>query len=189
MNKLLMIAVLGALCCGPAYGRECKGINFPERTQAERVALTLNGLGVRKSTVMKVGVYVAALYVAQPSNDAGAILDSKRPAELVLQFLRNVSAGDLVKGWNAGFAANAGERLPALQERIAKLSGWMSDIRKGQSMIFSFRPGKGVAVTVAGADKGLIEGDDFAKALLSVWLGPQPPNPELKAGLLGGGCG
>ena len=29
----------------------------------------------------------------------------------------------------------------------------------------------------------------FAKAFLSIWLGVDPPNPELKAGLLGGTCG
>ena len=32
-------------------------------------------------------------------------------------------------------------------------------------------------------------GDDFAKAFLSIWLGTDPPNPEIKAGLLGGACG
>ena len=28
----------------------------------------------------------------------------------------------------------------------------------------------------------------LARALLAVWLGDAPPNPELKTGLLGGGC-
>jgi len=41
---------------------------------------------------------------------------------------------------------------------------------------------------VNGAAKGTIKGDDFGKALLSIWLG-DPPNPEIKAGLLGGPCG
>jgi len=56
-------------------------------------------------------------------------------------------------------------------------------------MIFSFKPGTGVQVSVNGVAKGTIKGDDFAKALLSIWLGPEPPNPEIKAGLLGGACG
>ena len=37
--------------------------------------------------------------------------------------------------------------------------------------------------------QGTIKGDDFAKAFFSIWLGAKPPNPELKAGLLGGACG
>ena len=51
------------------------------------------------------------------------------------------------------------------------------------------KPDKGVAVDIGGVPKGLIEGDDFAKAFLSIWLGPNPPNAGLKAGLLGGPCG
>jgi Chalcone isomerase-like len=35
----------------------------------------------------------------------------------------------------------------------------------------------------------LVEGDDFARAFLAIWLGAKPPNPSLKAGLLGGACG
>ncbi len=42
---------------------------------------------------------------------------------------------------------------------------------------------------VVAAVKGTIEGDDFAKALLAIWLGGDPPNPEIKAGMLGGACG
>jgi chalcone isomerase-like protein len=41
---------------------------------------------------------------------------------------------------------------------------------------------------VNGADKGSIEGQDFSRAFLAIWLGDAPPNPELKAGLLGGAC-
>ena len=44
-------------------------------------------------------------------------------------------------------------------------------------------------MNVNGAVKGTIKGDDFAKAFLSIWLGGDPPNPEIKAGLLGGACG
>ena len=44
-------------------------------------------------------------------------------------------------------------------------------------------------VDVNGAVKGTIKGDDFAKAFLSIWRGADPPNPEIKSGLLGGTCG
>ena len=56
-------------------------------------------------------------------------------------------------------------------------------------MSFQYKPGQGLQVEVNGAAKGNIKGDDFAKAFLSIWLGAEPPNPELKAGLLGGSCG
>jgi len=61
------------------------------------VKLVLNGLGVRQATVFNVNVYVAAFYVAKPSNDGNVIPGANTPKELILQFLRNVSASDLNK--------------------------------------------------------------------------------------------
>jgi hypothetical protein len=134
-------------------------------------------------------VYVAALYAAKPSSDANAHLASNTPSELVLQFVRNVGADDLRKGWNEGFEKNAKDQLPALKEHIAELNGWMVDVKTGDRLTFIRKPGAGLQVDVKGTVKGTIKGDDFAKAFLSIWLGPNPPNPELKVGMLGGACG
>jgi hypothetical protein len=105
-----------------------------------------------------------------------------------MQFVRDVGADDLRKGWEEGFEKNAKGQLPALKDRIAKLNGWMADMKSGQKLTFIRKPGAGIQVDVNGAVKGTIDGDDFAKAFLSIWLG-DPPNSEIKAGLLGGACG
>ncbi|HYQ91780.1 MAG TPA: chalcone isomerase family protein [Candidatus Competibacteraceae bacterium] len=65
----------------------------------------------------------------------------------------------------------------------------MADVSAGGVMTFTYKPGVGVQVDLGGATKGTIKGDDFAKALFSIWLGANPPNAGLKAGLLGGECG
>jgi hypothetical protein len=188
-QNLRAVALLAALAAAPAHGKECKGVNFPDQTQAGGTALVLNGLGLRQATAFKVNVYVAALYVAQTSTDANAILASNTRKELILQFLRDVDGADLSKGWQEGFDNNAKAQLPALKERIEKLKGWMADMKTGQRLTFVAKPGAGIEVNVNGTVKGTIEGDDFAKAFLSIWLGATPPNPSLKAGLLGGDCG
>lgn len=64
----------------------------------------------------------------------------------------------------------------------------MTDMKSGERLRFMVKPGAGVQVDVNGKPRGTIAGDDFARALLSVWLGSSPPNAELKAGLLGGPC-
>jgi len=79
--------------------------------------------------------------------------------------------------------------LPALKERIEKLKSLMADMKSGQRLTFIAKPGAGVEVNVNGTVKGTIEGDDFSRAFLSIWLGAMPPNPGLKTGLLGGACG
>jgi len=182
--SLIAVTVFGA---GAAYSKECRGVGFPDQIQGDGGALMLNGLGLRQATVFKVNVYVAALYVTKLSTDANAILGAPGPYELLLHFVRNVDAGDIDKGWVEGFERNAHAQLPALQERISMLTEWMTDIKSGQRLQFSFKPGAGLQVTVNGAIKGKISGDDFGRAFLSIWLGV-PPNPEVKAGMLGGSC-
>ena len=187
-RTLLVIAVIAAVGAGVAHGKECKGINFPDQAQVEGSALALNGLGLRQATMLKVNVYVGALYLAKTSSDPNAILGSNSPYELVLQFVRDVAAADISKGWDEGFEKNAKAQLPALKDRIAMLNGWMADVKSGQRLTFTFKPGAGLQVNVNGSMKGTIKGDDFGKAFLSIWLG-DPPNPEIKTGLLGGACG
>ncbi len=185
----VLVNLTTALGVGVAHGKECKGVSFPEQMQSEGSTLKLNGLGLRQATFLKVDVYVAALYVAATSSDASAILKSNGPKELVLDFVRDVSRTDLSKGWDEGFENNASSELPALKERIEAFKALMTDMKTGQRLRFSYKPGTGTRVEVSGTAKGTIAGDDFARALFSIWLGPRPPNAELKAGLLGGPCG
>ncbi len=152
---------------GVAYGMECRGVSFPDQAQFAGNNLTLNGLGVRKATFLKVNVYVAALYVVKKSSDPGALLGSNAPNELILHFVRDVGAKDITGAWDEGFSNNAKAQLPASKDRIAMLNGWMSDMKTGQRITFSFQPGVGTKVEVNGMVKGTIKGDDFAKALLS----------------------
>jgi hypothetical protein len=188
LQRLFLIGLAVALCSGAAGARECRGIAFPDQVQLDGRALSLNGLGLRKATIFKVKVYVAALYLPQPSNSADAILSSNPPAQLILHFVRDVGAGDIRKAWDEGFAKSAAGRLPDLKDRIASLDAWMQDVKTGQRLTFTFKPGDGVEVNLNGVAKGAIKGDDFARALLSIWLGDEPPNPDIKTGLLGGAC-
>lgn len=190
MRATIIALCASVLTCtaGPALARECKGVSFPEHVQVDGTELTLNGLGLRKATFLKVSVYVGALYVPHPAHDPMLLLQSQGPDELVLHFVRSVGAKDLKEAWTEGFARNAQAQLPALEARIAKLNSWMTDVKSGQRLTFIRRPGKGVEIDVNGAVKGTIEGEDFARAFLSIWLGV-PPNPDLKSGLLGGDCG
>jgi Chalcone isomerase-like len=186
-SGLLLTPLLLALVVASAQeAATCRDISFPRHLQVGGSDLTLNGLGVRKATFLKVNVYVAALYVAQPSRDAKAIIESDKPQQLTLQFVRNVGVDDLRKAFVEGFERASSA---ALNERVGRLNGWMSDMKTGQRLMFIRVPHSGIEVTVNGVKKGLIEGDDFARALISIWMGATPPNPELKSGLLGGECG
>ena len=167
---------------------ECNGIGFPNHTQVQGTRLTLNGLGLSTVGTFKIRLYVAALYVAEPSNDPRAILDSSAPNEIVIQFIRAVRARELRKSLEEELAQNSPRRSPALQEGLQQLRSWAVDMKSGQRIIFIRTPGIGMEVDINGTVKGSIAGDDFAKTFLSIWLGDNPQTPELKRELLGAPC-
>jgi len=187
-RTVFSIGLLTAMVLSAAQAKECKGVDFPEHLQVSGHDLTLNGLGMRKATFLKINVYVGALYVTRPSHDPQPLIDPATPAQLILQFVRNVSAGQMRDAWNEAF-----EKVPsgkaAFAPKIATLDSWMADMKTGERLVFTRVPGVGIEVTVNGAVKGTIAGDDFSRALMAIWLGDSPPNPELKSGLLGGACG
>jgi Chalcone isomerase-like len=191
MTRTLLLLLIGVCSlCGvqAAHAKECLNVSFPDQAIVDGSTLALNGLGLRQATMLKVNVYVAALYVAKASTDPNAILGASTAKQLILHFVRSVGRSDLNKAWDEGFEANAKEQLPALKARMEKLKSLMADMKSGERLMFTHKPGAGIQVAVGGAVKGTVEGDDFAKAFLSIWLGAHPPNASLKAGLLGGPC-
>ena len=184
-----LIALL--VLAGTARAGTLAGVTMPDTIDVAGTHLVLNGMGLRTATFLHVKVYVAGLYVPRVTSNPQAILAANAPRALVLRFVRGVGRGDIVKAWNEGFAKNATVPRAQLQREIAQLDAWMPDFSKGDTLAFTIVPGQGVAVDINGARKGVIAGDAFAQSLLAIWLGPHPPNGELKRGLLGnhGGAG
>jgi hypothetical protein len=58
-------------------------------------------------------------------------------------------------------------------------------INKKDIFIIVYVPNAGVSVYKNGSKKGTIEGLDFKKALFGIWLGNNPADDDLKAGMLG----
>ena len=184
-----VVGLSAAVAVGaPAFGASCRDVQFPDGVTAGGDALVLNGLGIRKATFLGIKVYVAGLYLPRKSGDAGAILRADGRWQLVLRFVRDVGASDIRDAFQEGFEKAAGDNLAGLRPRIEALKTRMVDFKTGQSLTFTGDPAAGVAVDVNGKGGAAIEGADFATALLAIWLGPKPPNEDLKTGLLGGPC-
>jgi hypothetical protein len=147
--------------------------------------LTLNGMGLREASALKVDVYVAGLYVENVTSNPATIVASNEPKVIVLRFKRDVGRDDIVEAWNKGFAGNATVPVAKLAPQITRLNEWMPSFSKGDTLTFTVLPGRGVAVDINGTRKGMLEGDDVARSLVSIWLGPNPPTGSLKRGLLG----
>ena len=171
-----------------ALAEDCKGISFPDHAVVEGTDLTLNGVGLHKATFLRVDVYVGALYVAATSRDPNTLINSDRPQELILHFLRSVSVRDVRDQWTKDFVHVVPDRPASLMQRVATLNTWLSDMKRDQRLTFVRQPGEGIKVVVGGVLKGTVPGDDFSRVFMSIWLGAAPPSARLRAGLLGGPC-
>ncbi|MDX1443284.1 MAG: chalcone isomerase family protein [Gammaproteobacteria bacterium] len=181
-HSLLAAAML--LATPLASAAELADVTVPDSVTVGGTELTLNGLGLREAGW--IDVYVGALYLTSPTNSAEAVIASEGPSRISLHFVRDVGEESLTDAWKEGFANNSDAATQeAIADRMATFNGFFGDIEEGQSMVFDMIPGKGTLVTIAGEEKGMIEGDDFASALRAIWFGPEPPDDDLKEGMLG----
>lgn len=164
--------------------QEIAGVTMPATVDASGHQLVLNGAALRKKAVFK--VYVAGLYLPAKSQDASAILAADEPRELRMQFVRDVGKDKMCEAWDESLKNNTPDADAALQGEFKELCGWMQDLKKEDVMTFTYVPGTGTSVTVAGQAKGSIAGKPFADALFRSWIGPKPgPGEGFKKNLLG----
>jgi len=186
MNKRLAVAMSALLFFGFAGAAELVGVTMPGKVTVDGTELTLNGLGLREATMLKVDVYVGGFYLEQTSADAKTILESEQVKRIRMHFVyKKVDAKKLVKAWNEGIEENVEGGLELYADELEQLNGLMETLVKGDAMTFTSIPGKGLIVEIKGHEKGVIANEDFARDFWKIWLGPNPPNAGLKEGMLG----
>lgn len=185
MKKTTAVALMLCLAAAvPVLAGEVAGVTLPETIPVEGKTLKLNGAGLRKKAIFK--VYVGGLYLENPSKDPAAVVSSDQIKRMQLSVLRSLSTKQITDAIEEGFEKNSRAQMGALKARLDHFAGMIPDSEKGDEIAFTYVPGKGTVVAAKGAEKGVIEGKDFADALFSVWLGPNPVQADLKTALLGG---
>lgn len=179
---LSVLAVLSVAAF--AVAGEAAGVNVPDTATVEGKTLKLNGVGLRKKMLFK--VYVAALYVENPSADAATIIRSDQVKSITLHVLRSLDGAQIGEVISDGFWRNSKEQMSVLNNRLQKLIGMFPAVVNGDEITLTYVPAKGLSVTAKGKAMGTIEGKDFADALFGVWLGANPVQEDLKAALLKG---
>ena len=172
---------LAPLC--ELYAGTVAGVTLPDTATVAGTNLVLNGMGLRSKMMVK--VYVAGLYLEQKSSDPAAIMKSDTTKKIVMKFLYSPSKSQMSDAFDEGFKSNSPDAMQTMKPDIDKLLGALEDMKKGGEMAFTYVPGTGTTLTIDGRAKLTIPGLPFEQALMSVWLGPKPPNADLKKGLLG----
>lgn len=188
MRMTSVLLLLGAAIAAPLAAQDSTAtlndVTLPRRVTVEGHDLVLNGMALRKKFIIK--VYVAGLYLPEPSTNAEQILASDAPRRMVLQFLYHPSAKQMCGAWNESLEDNTPNASAELKQQFVTLCGYMEDVKKGEQFVFTYLPGSGTTVEVRGKVKGTIMGKEFADALFKSWIGPRPgPGEGFKKKVLG----
>ena len=104
--------------------------------------------------------------------------------------LRDVGAEQFTEALADGIKANHSEaEAKALEPRIKQLGAIMAQLKQAKTgMVIALDwTGSETLLVVDGKPAGApIQGEDFYRALLRIWLGEQPVQEDLKKALLGG---
>ena len=178
----ILTASTDSMLGAAAHARELEGVTLPDTLTAGEKTLKLNGAGLRKKAMFK--VYVGGLYLESPSHDAGAILTVDQPKAIRMHFLRDVTSAQLVDAFQQDFEANVKDKATqrAAFDRMLTL---VPNVKEGNTLTFTYLPGKGTTLSAGDTELGVFEGKGFADAVFALWLGPKPPTEDLKKGMLG----
>ncbi|VGO22197.1 chalcone isomerase family protein [Pontiella sulfatireligans] len=183
MKKLLLSFLI--LASHHLFAAELEGVEFAETYKLGDSTLVLNGMGMRLATFVKVKVYAAGLYLEAKTSDGEKIIASDTKKVVRMVFKRDVDADVIQESWTEGFEKQCKKKeLKTLLPSLAQLNALMSDMKDGEEMLYTFDQGT-VEVFIGGASRGKVENNRMAQLLLGCWIGPKPPNKELKAGMLG----
>jgi hypothetical protein len=191
MKKSLLALLLVCLHASvplPARAATLDGLAFDDQIRLAGRELQLNGLGVRAVFIFR--AYVAGLYLGKKTAAGQEVLQQSGPKRLQLRMLMDIGAPDIKKALVDGMRKNVSEaQWAAMQERVAQFAGTIDALgstRAGDTLTLDYLPGRGMMLSVNGVAKGAaIAGVDFYNALLGIFVGDDPVDTRLKAGLLG----
>jgi len=186
----MIVCVLVFLCLSVTFAVENKGnktmvsgVGFDNVIVIGSEKLVLNGAGLLRYMVVMRG-YVAALYLGE--GHFGDELFDDIPKCLQLDYFHNIPAKGFIKATQYGLEANLsiGE-LERLRPQIDRLYACYKDIKKRDRYCFIYTPATGPELVLNGETLCRFDDLEFANAVLSIWLGRNPLDENLKLHLLG----
>ena len=187
-KKLAAGSAALAACAALAQPVTVAGTPYPSAAQVQGSALVLNGAGVRYKTVFQ--VYTAGLYLEKKAGSLQEVVAQPGAKHLAITILRDIDSRELGKLFSRGMEDNMDRAtFSKLAPSVLRMGQIFSDHKKllvGDPFSIDWVPGTGTIITVKGQPQGEpFPEPEFFRALLGIWLGPQPADWKLKDALLG----
>ena len=194
-RRQLLALAASALAGGSALAAppiKVEGVTFPGSADVAGQMLELNGVGLRAVAWLK--GYAAGLYLGSRARTPQQVYMAPGAKRLQLRMLQDVGIEEFIKAFDKGVARNTPPaEMPALAERVVRFDALlrgMVKVKKRDVVDLDWLPGRGLQLSFNGQPRGApIPGEDLYAALLRIFVGERPADPEMKIGLLGGPVG
>ncbi len=188
--KKMLVVSLGLLLAGAALAAtiDIAGVKVEDSVTVAGTKLQLNGAGVRFKGPFK--VYVGELYTTKKINNLEELLAAPGPKRMRLVMTREIEAGPFGKLLTRGMEDNnAKAEVSKLIPGLLKMGALFTEHKgfvAGDTIEMDWIPGTGLVITVKGkVTTEPFKEPEFFRALMGIWLGPQPAYWKLKENLLG----
>ncbi len=186
---LLLLSMTALAAHADVIIEERSGAEFPAA-----IALSMEGgeqqlraAGTGLRTKWRIKVYAACFYVErsvdlgeQPYEQAIGGDFAKR---IVMRFLRDVDGEKIGGAFRDGIRKTIEE---GKDEPVDAFCGFFTEkVRKGEEIVLTYLPGKGLAASQAGVELGEISDGAVIAAVWATWFGEDPVGKDLKRGLVG----
>lgn len=186
-RRLFALLLLLAAAFG-AHAARIEDQTFDDRIRLADTDLQLNGVGLRAVAWLK--GYAAGLYLVEKAATPAAVLAQKGPKRVQLKMMVDVDSKEFVKAFGKGMRRNhSAAEQAALRERMVRFDAIVTalgKLKKGDVVDLDWLPGQGLRLTLNGRARGeMLPGEDLYAGLLKIFIGRDPVDTRLKAGLLG----
>jgi hypothetical protein len=166
---------------------ELSGVVVPDtlRIGPDETQLVLNESEVHKKFFIK--VYVGALYLPARLLNSEEILDLTGAKSMVLHFLYSrVSGKRILDNWIKEFRGNEmAIQLESLRSRLVSSGKLFQNVYRGDIIRLDYLPGLGTEIWLNDKLIVTINGPDFYRALLKMWIGEDTVHESATEAMLG----
>lgn len=167
-----------------AYGAVVvNDVEFSKTIEENGIELPLRGAGLLTYLIFY-EAYAGAFYLPETVSSQNAL--GEVPRCLVLEYFHGIKAEAFAKATTRKIKDNLDdEAFIAVEDRVAQFNSLYRDVQPGDRYALAYIPGQGTTLKLNDKPLGRIEGDDFARAVFSIWLGDRPIDNGFKRKLLG----
>jgi len=188
MRVLILLSSALVLSPLPSAARTIEGVSVPESIRVDGAALKLNGSALREATILGIDVYVISLYRLNTTRQSDAVLACDEPLVLTKRFMRDVDASDMLPPWKEAVARRARKLGIDVRRSTRAMLRGIGDTREGQVMGFTWRPGKGLEVSLDGKVTARVADPrpEFCRVVYAGYVGGMANEPDIAKALVGG---